>query len=103
MNYERRRFVNPNANRRGEFSHPNRGANFSYPNHSRDREYPSPNEYRMKVEISSFSGNLDIESFLDWIYEVEKLFDMVYVPVEKQVKFVAYKLNEEAVELWDQL
>jgi len=46
----------------------------------------------MKVEISSFSGNLDIESFLDWVYEVEKFFDMTYA--EKQVKFVAYKLKE---------
>ena len=33
----------------------------------------------MKIEISSFSGNLDIES-LDWVYEVEKFFDMAYVP-----------------------
>jgi len=30
--------------------------------------YPSPNEYRMKVDIHSFSGKLAIESFLDWIY-----------------------------------
>ena len=45
--------------------------------------YLSPNEYRMKVEISSFSGNLDIISFLDWIYEVEKFFDMTYVSTEK--------------------
>jgi len=45
--------------------------------------YLSPNEYRMKVEISSFSGNLDIIFFLDWIYEVEKFFDMTYVPTEK--------------------
>jgi len=63
-------------------------ARFSYPNHSREEGYPSPNEYRMKVEISSFSENLDIEFFLDWIYEVEKFFDMAYVPAEKKVKFV---------------
>jgi len=39
----------------------------------------------MKLEILFLSGNLDIESFLDWIYEVEKLFNMVYVPAKKQV------------------
>ena len=42
----------------------------------------------MKVEIPSFSGNLDIELFLDWIYEVDTLFDMAYILIEKQVKFV---------------
>ena len=47
----------------------------------------------MNVDIHSFSGNLDIESFLDWIYEVDKFFDIAYVPMEKQVKFVAYKLK----------
>ena len=35
-----------------------------------------PNEYMMKIEISSFSENLDIESFLDWVYEVELFSDM---------------------------
>ena len=46
----------------------------------------------MKVDMPSFSRNLDIESFLDWIYEVNKLFDMAYVFMEKHVKFLAYKL-----------
>jgi len=57
----------------------------------------------MKVEIPFFSENFEIESFLDWIYEVEKFFDMAYVPVEKQVKFVAEKLKGGAVTWWDQL
>ena len=43
----------------------NRGGKFSFANYDRRRDCPSPNQYRMKVEISSFSGNLDIESFLD--------------------------------------
>ena len=45
----------------------------------------------MKIEISSF--NLDIESFLDWVYEVEKFFNIAYVPEEKHVKFAAHKLK----------
>ena len=57
----------------------------------------------MKVESFSFSGNLDIESFLDWIYEVEKFFNMTYVPTENQVKFIAYKFKGRAAAWWDQL
>jgi len=79
----RRRLANPNPNMRGGFS----------PNHGREREHSSPNEYRIKIEMSSFSGNLDIESFLDWVNEVEKFFDMTYTTKEKYVKFVAYKLK----------
>jgi len=86
--------VNPNPNREEEFL-------FSYPD--RRRGDPSPNEYRMKIEIPSFSGNLDIESLLDWLYEIEKFFDITYVPKKKHVKFVAYKLNGAVAVLWDQL
>ena len=57
------------------------------------RDFSSPNEYTIKIEIPSFSGNLDIESFLDWVYEVEKFFDMAYVSEEKHVKFIAYKVK----------
>ena len=66
---------------------------FSFSSHDRRRDYPSPSKFRMKVKISSFSENLDIESFLDLVYEVEKFFDMAYFFEEKYVKFVAYKLK----------
>ena len=55
---------------------PNREEGFPFPNPDRRRGDPIPNEYRMKIEILSFSENLDIESFLDWVYEVENSFDM---------------------------
>ena len=90
----RRRFTNPIPNRRGKFS---------FPNHSREREFSSPNEYRMKIEIPSFSRNLDIESFLDLVYEVENFFDMSYIPEKKRVKFMAYKRKGGAGAWWDQL
>jgi len=64
---------------------PNRGEGFPFPNPDRRRGDPSSSEYQIKIEIPSFSGNLDIKSFLDWIYEVEKLFDMAYVPEKKHV------------------
>ena len=55
------RMANPNPNKR---------EGFLFPNHVRRRDYSIPNEYRMTIEISSVSGNLEIE-LLDWIYEVE--------------------------------
>ena len=36
----------------------------------------------MKLEIPTFSGSLDIESFIDWVYEADQFFDMAYVPEE---------------------
>jgi len=42
-------------------------------------------------------------SFLDWVYEVEKLFDTTYALKGKHVKFVAYTLKGGAVVWWDQL
>jgi len=72
---------------------PNRRAIFLFPNPDRRRGDLSSNKYRMKIKILSFSGNLDIKSFLDWVYEVEKFFDMAYVPEEKHTKFRVYKLK----------
>ena len=75
---------------------PNRGGEFSFPNHDRRKDYSLPTKYRMKIKISSISGNLDIKFFLEWVYEVEKFFDMAYVLEKKHVKFIAYKLKEVA-------
>jgi len=88
--------ANPNPN-------PNKRGGFPFPNPDKRRGEPSSNEYQMKIEIPSFSGNFDIESFLDWVYEVEKFFDMAYVLEEKYIKFVAYKLKGGAVAWWDKL
>ena len=47
------------------FPNPNRRRRFSYPNHSKKGGCPSLSENRIKIEIPSFSENLNIESFLD--------------------------------------
>ncbi|GKD60682.1 hypothetical protein Tco_1298191 [Tanacetum coccineum] len=57
------------------------------------RVYGKRQSYRVKAEIPNFVGNLDIEAVLDWLYEVDKFFDIMEVPEEKQVKVVAYKLR----------
>jgi len=61
----RRRFANPDLNKSGEFSNPNMRGRFPYPNYGKEEGYPSSNKYTMKLKVSSFSENFDIESFLD--------------------------------------
>ena len=49
--------------------------------------------YKMRVDLPFFSGVADIEQFLDWIYEVERFFDIMRIETERKVDFVAYKLR----------
>ncbi|GJX72611.1 RNA-directed DNA polymerase [Tanacetum coccineum] len=57
------------------------------------RGYGEQQSYRVKAKIPNFVTNLDIEAMLDWLYEVDKFFDIMEVPEEEQVKVVAYKLR----------
>ncbi|XP_038973523.1 uncharacterized protein LOC113461341 [Phoenix dactylifera] len=60
-------------------------------------------DFRLKVDLPTFNGNLHIKGFLDWLAEVEKFFDYMEIPDQKKVKLVAYKLKCGASAWWEQL
>nr|GEU86879.1 transposon Ty3-I Gag-Pol polyprotein [Tanacetum cinerariifolium] len=63
-------------------------------------DYVDQQRYHVKAEISNFLGNLDLKVTLDWLYEVDKFFDIMYVPEEEQVKIVAFKLRRGVEAYW---
>jgi hypothetical protein len=62
-----------------------------------------PQTFRMKMDLPSFNGQLQIEGFLDWLAVVERFFDYMEIPEDKKVKLVAYRLMGGASTWWEQL
>jgi len=54
----------------------------------------------VKVEIPTFNRSVDIEEFLDWLYEVETFFDIMNISQDRKVPLVAYKLKGGAGAWW---
>ncbi|KAG6655787.1 hypothetical protein CIPAW_05G240600 [Carya illinoinensis] len=61
------------------------------------------NNFRIKIDLSCFNGHLHVESFLNWMLEVENFFEYMQIPEAQQVKLVAYKLCGGASTWWEQL
>ena len=65
--------------------------------------YRGGDEYKLKVDIPNFSGDPNIERFLDWLIEVGRSFDYTELPDDRKVKFVAYLLKGGALVWWENL
>ena len=64
---------------------------------------PDRQMFRMKMDLPSFNGQLQIEGFLDWLVLIERFFDYMDIPEDKKVKLVAYRLLGGAFAWWEQL
>jgi hypothetical protein len=56
-----------------------------------------------KVKLLEFSGTLQDEGFIDWLHEVERIFDYKEVLDRMKVKLVTIKLKSCASAWWEQL
>ncbi|CAN0838647.1 hypothetical protein LINGRAHAP2_LOCUS2269 [Linum grandiflorum] len=61
------------------------------------------NDYCVKVNIPLFYGTMRVDEFLDWLVDVDRFFDLMGVPENKQVKMVANRLKSIAAVWWDKL
>ena len=60
------------------------------------------NNYHLKAEIHEFKGDLHVEDFLDRVFGVERVANVIGIS-GKLIKLAAYKLKEGAVVWWGQL
>jgi hypothetical protein len=60
-------------------------------------------DYRVKADISLFHGTMGVEEFMDWQIDVDRFFDVMDIPENKQVKMVAIRLKSTAAVWWDRL
>ncbi|CAL9020383.1 unnamed protein product [Prunus brigantina] len=53
--------------------------------------------------VPYFMGSDCIDGFLQWIANVEEIFDSIAIPEEKMVKIVVSHLEDNVASWWDQL
>ena len=60
-------------------------------------------EFKLKIGVPTFSSNRRIKAFLDWLMEIECLFNYMDIPEKKLVELVIYRLKSSAFSQWEQL
>ncbi|XP_068649233.1 uncharacterized protein [Aristolochia californica] len=62
-----------------------------------------PVDLGFRVTLPEFSGTLQADGFIDWLQEIERIFEYKEVPDNVKVKLVAMKLKGRASAWWEQL
>ena len=75
----------------GRYSEENYGGRYREENYGIG--YGDNSNFKLKVDIPSFNGNLNIEEFIDWIAEIDRLFEYMEILEGKRVKLVACRLK----------
>ena len=65
--------------------------------------YKGGGDFKLKVKIPNFYGNLTAEEFLDWLSEVDWIFEYMEIPEKCRVRLVVCKLKGEASAWWENL
>ncbi|GJS86349.1 aspartyl protease_2 domain-containing protein [Tanacetum coccineum] len=67
----------------------------------RPGRYDSYQNLGVKVDILDFEGKSHPDEFIDWLYTVERVFDIKNLSDEQKVKLVAIKLKKSAL-IWQE-
>ena len=59
--------------------------------------------YRPYKRIASFNGYFLIEDFLEWLLDLEDIFDFENICYERKVGLALYKLSEYALHRWERV
>jgi hypothetical protein len=62
-------------------------------------EERGPQSFRMKMDLPSFNGQLQIEGFLDWLAIVERFFDYMEIPEDKKSEASRLQINGRSLRL----
>ena len=60
-------------------------------------------EYKIKIDLSSYDGKSNIETFLAWLKNTENFFKYMNTLERKKVHLVALKLKVGASTWWEQV